>query len=126
MPPRKRNTRSNPTPPEPENPAMNSAAIETLVAQRVAEAMASLETNRNNGNGQGTTGSSHGNHSNPRVCTYKNFQSCKPRTFHGNEGAIRLTRWVEKTESVFQISLCLEEYKVRFAASTFADIALTW
>ena len=126
MPPRK-STRHNPTPIPTPTPAMDSATIESMIAQRVADALANYEANRNNGTGHGTGSSSHGNdQANPRVCTYKDFQNCKPRPFHGNEGAIGLTRWIEKTESVFQISFCPEDCKVRFAASTFADTALTW
>ena len=126
MPPRK-STRQNPIPTPTAAPPMDSTAIESMIAQRVADALANYEANRHNGTGHGTASSSHGNdHANPRVCTYKDFQNCKPRSFHGNEGAIGLTRWIEKTESVFQISFCPEDCKVRFAASTFADTALTW
>lgn len=37
-----------------------------------------------------------------------------------------MTRWIEKAESVFQISFCPDDYKVRFAACTFTNAALTW
>ncbi|XP_052622552.1 uncharacterized protein LOC128127871 [Lactuca sativa] len=52
--------------------------------------------------------------------------NCRPKLFHGNEGVVNLTRWIEKTESVFQISFCPDDCKVRFAACTFADATLTW
>ncbi|XP_052623234.1 uncharacterized protein LOC128128407 [Lactuca sativa] len=39
---------------------------------------------------------------------------------------MNLTRWIEKTESVSQISFCPDDCKVRFAACTFADATLTW
>nr|KAJ0207822.1 hypothetical protein LSAT_V11C500233890 [Lactuca sativa] len=42
------------------------------------------------------------------------------------EGVVSLTWWIEKTESVFQISFCPIECKVRFAACTFADATVTW
>ena len=64
---------------------MDSATIESMIAQRVADALENYEANRNNGTGHGTGSSSHGNdQANPRVCTYKDFQNCKPQPFHGN------------------------------------------
>nr|GEX01014.1 putative reverse transcriptase domain-containing protein [Tanacetum cinerariifolium] len=42
----------------------------------------------------------------PRECTYTNFLKCQPMSFQGTEGVIGLTRWLEKMESVFQISNC--------------------
>ncbi|XP_023749744.1 uncharacterized protein LOC111898033 [Lactuca sativa] len=60
------------------------------------------------------------------MCTYKDFMNCKPKSFHGTDGVVNLTRWIEKTESVFQISFCPDDCKVRFVACTFVDAALTW
>ncbi|GKF53514.1 reverse transcriptase domain-containing protein, partial [Tanacetum coccineum] len=42
------------------------------------------------------------------------------------EGAIGLTRWFERTESVFSRSICAEENKVTFATGTLTDDALSW
>nr|GFB01069.1 hypothetical protein [Tanacetum cinerariifolium] len=61
-----------------------------------------------------------------RKCTFVDFMKCSPITFHGNEGAIRLIRWIEKTEMVFTVSKCTEANKVMFTAATFQDRALTW
>nr|GEV09987.1 reverse transcriptase domain-containing protein [Tanacetum cinerariifolium] len=36
----------------------------------------------------------------------QNFMKCQPLSFKGTEGMIGLTRWIEKMESVFQISGC--------------------
>ncbi|XP_023738346.2 uncharacterized protein LOC111886345 [Lactuca sativa] len=52
--------------------------------------------------------------------------SCKPRNFYGNEGVVGLTRWFEKVEYVFEICYCSDGSKVRFAACTLMDGALTW
>ncbi|GJY09408.1 putative reverse transcriptase domain-containing protein [Tanacetum coccineum] len=41
-------------------------------------------------------------------------------------GAVELRRWVEKTESVFEISQCTEGKKVKFAAAILEGPALTW
>nr|GFC44429.1 reverse transcriptase domain-containing protein [Tanacetum cinerariifolium] len=45
---------------------------------------------------------------------------------HGNEGVVGLTRWIEKMESVFNISACAIENQVKFATCTLLDAALTW
>ena len=37
-----------------------------------------------------------------------------------------LSQWIEKTEAVFEICACLEVSKVKFAACTFSERALTW
>ena len=37
-----------------------------------------------------------------------------------------LSRWLEKLESVFEMCNCPDNYKVKYAASTFADSALSW
>nr|KAJ0207887.1 hypothetical protein LSAT_V11C500261100 [Lactuca sativa] len=52
--------------------------------------------------------------------------NCKPKSFHGTKQVVSLTRWIEKAESVFQISFCPDDCTVRFAVCTFADAALTW
>ncbi|XP_023751081.1 uncharacterized protein LOC111899460 [Lactuca sativa] len=52
--------------------------------------------------------------------------TAKPKYFDGNGGVIALTRWFEKIESIFQICACSEANKVKFAACTFTDRALTW
>ena len=37
-----------------------------------------------------------------------------------------MTRWFEKTDSVFAICNCPSLYKVKYAACTFEDHAITW
>nr|GEZ61517.1 reverse transcriptase domain-containing protein [Tanacetum cinerariifolium] len=61
-----------------------------------------------------------------RECTFADFMKCSPITFHGNEGAVCLIRWIEKTEMVFTVRKCTEANKVVFTAATFQDQALTW
>ena len=46
--------------------------------------------------------------------------------FNGSRGLIALTQWFEKIESVFEICSCPEESKVKFAACTFSDRAISW
>ena len=59
-------------------------------------------------------------------CTYKEFMACKPKEFDGKGGAIALTRWIEKMESVMDISGCSEGQKVKYAVSSLVNKALTW
>ncbi|GJV96706.1 putative reverse transcriptase domain-containing protein [Tanacetum coccineum] len=44
-------------------------------------------------------------------CTFVGFMKCNPTAFYGTEGAVKLRRWFEKTESVFRISECAEGKK---------------
>ncbi|KAJ0890052.1 putative nucleotidyltransferase, Ribonuclease H [Helianthus annuus] len=59
-------------------------------------------------------------------CSYKEFWSCKPIEFSGNEGPIAALRWMEKTEAVLKISKCAEEDKIMFASNLFKNAALEW
>ncbi|GKG11970.1 hypothetical protein Tco_0346207, partial [Tanacetum coccineum] len=61
-----------------------------------------------------------------RQCSYKEFMSCQPINFKGTEGAIGLIRWLERTELVFSLSNCTEDYKVKFATGTLIEEALSW
>nr|GEV71516.1 reverse transcriptase domain-containing protein [Tanacetum cinerariifolium] len=61
-----------------------------------------------------------------RACFYDDFIKCQPLNFKGTEGVVGLTRWIEKMESVFQISGCAIENHVMFATCTMLNTALTW
>nr|GEY17039.1 putative reverse transcriptase domain-containing protein [Tanacetum cinerariifolium] len=103
-------------------PAMTQTAIRQLGADSVtatleaqAATMASTDNlNRNTGPRE-THVAKRGN--------YKEFISCQPFYFNGMEGAVRLIRWFERTESVFSRSNCAKENKVTFATGTLADDA---
>nr|GFA23148.1 hypothetical protein [Tanacetum cinerariifolium] len=73
-----------------------------------AEAASSSEhdadMNGDNNNDSGTCGRRQV--TTQRECTYTDFLKCQPMSFQGIEGVIGLTRWLEKMESVFQISNC--------------------
>ncbi|GJY18852.1 putative reverse transcriptase domain-containing protein [Tanacetum coccineum] len=45
---------------------------------------------------------------------------------HRTEGVVGLSRWIEKMESVFNISGCAMENQVKFATCTLLGAALTW
>ncbi|GKB46055.1 hypothetical protein Tco_0896808 [Tanacetum coccineum] len=59
-------------------------------------------------------------------CTYKGFLACNPKEYDGKGGAIVYTRWIEKMESVQDMSGCEENQKVKYTAGSFVDKALTW
>nr|GEV58010.1 putative reverse transcriptase domain-containing protein [Tanacetum cinerariifolium] len=44
-----------------------------------------------------------------RPCFYADFMKCQPLNFKGTKGVVGLTRWIEKMESVYQISGCVVE-----------------
>ncbi|GKD14518.1 putative reverse transcriptase domain-containing protein, partial [Tanacetum coccineum] len=76
--------------------------------------------NVNGGNGRnGRNGGKNG-------CTYKGFMACNPKKYDGKGGAIALTRWIEKIENVIDNSGCAENQKVKYAAISFVNMALTW
>nr|GFB19458.1 reverse transcriptase domain-containing protein [Tanacetum cinerariifolium] len=84
---------------------------------------------RNSTNGDGSHNSHEDNRRNvqtARPCFYADFMKCQPINFRGTEGVVGLTRWIEKIESVFQISGYAIENQVKFATCTLLDAALTW
>ncbi|GKA94586.1 putative reverse transcriptase domain-containing protein, partial [Tanacetum coccineum] len=50
----------------------------------------------------------------------------QPLNFKGNKGVVGLTWWIEKIESVFNISGCAIKNQVKFATCTLLGAALTW
>ncbi|GJW39527.1 hypothetical protein Tco_0065372 [Tanacetum coccineum] len=72
---------------------MTQAAIEKLVSDRVAAALAQDRATRENTNGAGEPGGNIGGNAQgqggappARGCTYSSFMKCNPTSFHGNEG----------------------------------------
>ncbi|GJX32978.1 retrovirus-related pol polyprotein from transposon TNT 1-94 [Tanacetum coccineum] len=61
-----------------------------------------------------------------RGCTYKDFLACNPKEYYGKGGAVVYTRWIEKIESVKDMSGCGDNQKVKYTASSFVGKALTW
>ncbi|GJW57230.1 putative reverse transcriptase domain-containing protein [Tanacetum coccineum] len=93
------------------------------------QAMIDQALQRNSTNG-GASHSSHGddrrNVQTARPCFYADFMKCQPLNFKGTEGIFGLTRWIEKMESVFNISGCAIENQVKFVTCTLLGAALTW
>ncbi|GJW68727.1 reverse transcriptase domain-containing protein [Tanacetum coccineum] len=59
-------------------------------------------------------------------CTYKVFLSCNPKEYDGKGGAIVYTRWIEKMESVQDMSGSRDSQKVKYTSGSFVGKALTW
>ncbi|GJS54591.1 putative reverse transcriptase domain-containing protein [Tanacetum coccineum] len=115
-------TRGGPnTPPNNTNP--NNITPESV------QAMIDQALLRNSTNGDGSHSSHEDNRRNvqtARPCFYADFMKCQPLNFKGTEGVVGLTRWIEKMESVFNISGCAIENQVKFATCTLLGAALTW
>ncbi|GJZ54015.1 hypothetical protein Tco_0608900 [Tanacetum coccineum] len=52
-------------------------------------------------------------------CSYKEFLACNPKEYDGKGGAVVLTRWIEKMESVHDMSGCSIDQKVKYTAGSF-------
>ncbi|GKE61972.1 putative reverse transcriptase domain-containing protein [Tanacetum coccineum] len=103
---------------------MFDAAIKTLVAQSVADALAKHEANRNSRiRDDSHESGSGGRRTMPttRECTYSDFLKCQPLNFKGTEGAVGLTQWFKKMESVFYISNCTVAYQIKFDTCTLLE-----
>nr|GEU60202.1 hypothetical protein [Tanacetum cinerariifolium] len=92
-------TRANPGPTRTTTATepMTQEAINNLIAQRVTEALAEYETQRNsvvNGDTSHTIGTGPRTVRPTRECTYKDYLNCWPLKFKGTEGIIGLTQCV--------------------------------
>nr|GEZ44239.1 hypothetical protein [Tanacetum cinerariifolium] len=108
-------------PTNPNNPNnMTPEAVQTMIDQALL---------RISGGGDGSHSSHAENPRNMRTarpCYYADFMKCHPLNFKGTKGAVGLTRWIEKMESVFNISGCAMENQVKFATCSLLDATLTW
>ncbi|GKA60881.1 putative reverse transcriptase domain-containing protein [Tanacetum coccineum] len=59
-------------------------------------------------------------------CSYKEFLACNPKEYAGKGGVVVLTRWIEKMESVHDMSGCSIDQKVKYTAGSFVGKALIW
>ncbi|GKB31552.1 hypothetical protein Tco_0870953 [Tanacetum coccineum] len=60
-----------------------------------------------------------------RGCSYKEFLACNPKEYDGKGGVIVYTYWIEKIESVQDMSRCGDDQKVKYTAGSFVGKALT-
>ncbi|GJU78571.1 hypothetical protein Tco_1275641 [Tanacetum coccineum] len=55
-------------------------------------------------------------------CSYKEFLACNPKEYDGKGGVVVYTRWIEKMESVQDMSGCGDNQKVKYTAGSFAKL----
>ncbi|GKB84660.1 reverse transcriptase domain-containing protein [Tanacetum coccineum] len=106
--------------PVPEKPNESDAFADSVAAALEAQAanMAYIDNNNRNTVLRETLIA--------RKCTYKEFMSCQNFYFNGTKGAVGLIRWFERTKSVFSLSNCTEDCKVKFTTGTLTEDALSW
>nr|GEV23480.1 putative reverse transcriptase domain-containing protein [Tanacetum cinerariifolium] len=68
-----------------------------------------VTNNVNNANANDGNGGNGGNNG----CSYKAFVACNPQDYDGKGGAVALTRWIEKIESVIENSGCAKNQKFK-------------
>ncbi|GJR16030.1 hypothetical protein Tco_0798682 [Tanacetum coccineum] len=110
----------------------------TIIAQQLQNLLPTILAQVGN---QGNVGNQNGNVVNENIqenvrnvlvngnrvgCTYKEFLACNPKEYDGKGGAVVLTRWIKKMESVQDMSGCSIDQKVKYTASSFVGKALTW
>ncbi|GJZ13334.1 reverse transcriptase domain-containing protein, partial [Tanacetum coccineum] len=112
--------------------------FQPIIAQQLRNLLPAMLAQFSN---QGNVGNQNGNVVNENVqgnvrnvivngnrvgCLYKEFLACNPKDYDGKGGAVALTRWVEKMESVHDMSGCSIDQKVKYTAGSFVSKALTW
>ncbi|GJV42909.1 putative reverse transcriptase domain-containing protein [Tanacetum coccineum] len=110
----------------------------TIIAQQLQNLLPAMLAQVSN---QGNVGNQNGNVVNENVqenvgnvivngnwvgCSYKEFLACNPKEYDGKGGVVVLTRWIEKMESVHDMSGCSIDQKVKYTAGSFVGKALTW
>ncbi|GJS19051.1 putative reverse transcriptase domain-containing protein [Tanacetum coccineum] len=110
----------------------------TIIAQQLQNLLPAMLAQVSN---QGNVGNHNGNVVNKNVqenvrdvlvngnrvgCSYKEFLACNPKEYDGKGGVVVLTRWIEKMESVHDMSGCSVNQKVKYTAGSFVGKALTW
>ncbi|GKC97112.1 hypothetical protein Tco_1162554, partial [Tanacetum coccineum] len=63
--------------------------------------------------------------SNQIGCSYKEFLACNPKEYDGKGGVVVLTRWIEKIDSVQDMSGYSIDQKVKYTTGSFVGKALT-
>nr|GEW93889.1 putative reverse transcriptase domain-containing protein [Tanacetum cinerariifolium] len=111
------NLRSSPN----DNNNNENPDITTIIAQQLQTILPQIVTQVTNNMNDGNGGNDRNN-----GCTYKGFMACNPKEYDGKGGAVALTRSIKKMENVIDNSGCAKNQKVKYAASSFMNKALTW
>ncbi|GJR60921.1 reverse transcriptase domain-containing protein [Tanacetum coccineum] len=90
-----------------------------MIDEGVTAVLAARATTRN-GDDSHTSGTGvRRNERTVRECTYQDFMKCQPLFFRGTEGAVNLTQWFERMETVFRINSVTNEVAY---AMTWSDL----
>ncbi|GKF75706.1 hypothetical protein Tco_0225150, partial [Tanacetum coccineum] len=106
----------------------------TITAQQLQNLLPAMLAQVSN---RGNVGNQNGNVVNENIgnvivngnrvgCSYKEFLACNPKEYDGKGGVVVLTRWIEKMESVHDMSGCSIDQKVKYIVGSFVGKALTW
>ncbi|GJR91593.1 hypothetical protein Tco_0215604 [Tanacetum coccineum] len=106
----------------PKDYELEDTAIAKYHSQIVTQVTNNVNNENNNNNNRNNKNNGNGGNNG---CSYKGFQACGPKEYDRKGGAITLTRWIEKMENVLDNSGCSENQKVKYAASSFVNKALT-
>ncbi|GKD02056.1 hypothetical protein Tco_1172330, partial [Tanacetum coccineum] len=106
----------------------------TIIAQQLQNLLPTIVAQvGDQGRGQGNGRNQNGDAVNDNIwgdvsigCTYKEFLACNPKEYDGKGGVIVYTCWIEKMESVQDMSRCRDNQKVKYNAGSFVGKALTW
>ncbi|GJX00343.1 putative reverse transcriptase domain-containing protein, partial [Tanacetum coccineum] len=106
----------------------------TIIAQQLQNLLPTIVARvGDQGRGQGNGKNQNGNATNDNIwgdisrgCTYKEFLACNPKEYDSKGGAIVYTRWIEKMESVQDMSGCRDSHKVKYIVGSFVGKALMW
>ncbi|GJS69785.1 putative reverse transcriptase domain-containing protein [Tanacetum coccineum] len=100
----------------------NPPDVTEIIAKQLQNIILNIVTqvtnNLHNANGNGNGGGNNG-------YTYKGFVACGPRDFDGTGGAVALTRWIEKMESVIDNNGCLANQRNDFKALLTTEFCLS-
>nr|GEU43879.1 hypothetical protein [Tanacetum cinerariifolium] len=58
-------------------------------------------------------------------CSYKEFLACNPKEYDGKRGVVVLTRWIEKMESMHDMSGFGIDQKRKYTAGSFVEFCLS-
>nr|GEW10529.1 putative reverse transcriptase domain-containing protein [Tanacetum cinerariifolium] len=90
---------------------ITNAQLQALIDRGVVATLAERDANRSR-NGDNINDSGIGKRIQmitPRECTYIDFLKCQPMSFHGTEGVVGQTRWIEKIEKCIDMVELLHE-----------------
>ncbi|GJW55896.1 putative reverse transcriptase domain-containing protein [Tanacetum coccineum] len=102
--------------------SVTSAQLQAMIDEGVTAVLAARATTRNGDDSHTSGTGARRNERTVRECTYQDFMKCQPLFFRGTEGAVDLTQWFERMETVFRISNCTVEIKWKFATCTLNGV----